>query len=212
MRGLRSAAVAVGLLSLALPSRADRVGVALSSGVFVPRMAEVRDMYGASIPAAFAVTWTLRSGLGFSLGFEYLSDGGRTVGSEDERLPIRLRLWTVPASVDYGRDWGWIRASAGLGAGLNFYRETWETEGLEGLSAEGQRLGVFARVAAEVPITSNLAAAAVLRYGTLSTNFKSYLGNSINLGGASVLVGLSYSFATDVAVRVNPARRRTDER
>jgi hypothetical protein len=212
MRGLRSAAVAVGLLSLALPGRADRVGVSLSSGIFVPRMTEVRDMYGTPVPVAFAATWMMRSGVGFSLGFEYLNAGGETVGDEDERLPIRLRLWTVPASIDYGRDWGWVRASAGLGAALNFYRETWETEGLEGLSAEGQRLGVFVRVAAEVPITSRLAAAAVLRYGTLSTNFKSYLGNSINLGGASLLVGLSYSFATDVAVRVHPARRRTDER
>jgi len=169
-------------------------------------------MYGSMMPFAFSVTWTKRSGLGFSLGFEYISAGGETVGSSDERLPLRLRLWTVPASVDYGWDWGRVRLSCGLGAGLNLYRETWETEGLGGLSAEGQRLSVFARIAAEVPISSRFAAVAVVRYGTLSTNATSHRGNSINLGGASLLVGLSYSFEADIAVGVNDSRRRSHER
>jgi hypothetical protein len=212
MKRSRPAWVVLGLLGLALPGRADRVGVSLLSGVFVPRMQEVRDLYGASLPFAFAVDWTLRSGLGFGLGLEYIDDEGRTIGTADEQLPLRLRLWTIPAWADLGRDYGWVRLTAGLGAGVSFYRETWEAEGLESLSADGQRLGVFARVSADVPISRKLSAAAVLRYGTLSTNFKSHLGNSINLGGASLLVGLTYSFSADVAVRINDSRRRSHER
>lgn len=202
------------LAGLALPARAarsDRVGVALAAGLFVPRMQEVRDIYGASLPLALALSWTKKSGLAFGLGFEYLSTGGRTIGSPEEGLPLRLRIWSVPASLNYEWDYGWVRFSAGLGAALNYYRERWEAEGLEGLGEEGQRLGVFARGTAEVPLSSKLSALGIARYGAVSTNAKSHLGNSINLGGATLLVGLSYSFSADVAVGVGSGRRR-DER
>ncbi|MBN2207541.1 MAG: hypothetical protein JW742_09065 [Candidatus Aminicenantes bacterium] len=214
MNGVRSLAACLVLAGLVLPARAartDRVGVGLASGLFVPAMKEVREIYGLAPPVALVLTWTKKSGLAFGLGFEYLSAGGRTVGSAEESLPLRLRLWTVPASINYEWDYGWIRFSAGLGAALNIYRERWEAEGLEGLSDEGQRLGVFARGTAEIPVSSRLSAAGIARYGTVSTNVRSYLGNSVNLGGATLLVGLSYSFSADVAVGVGSGRRR-DER
>lgn len=212
MKCLRPAAVLFGFLGLFLPARADLVSVSLAAGVFVPRMKEVRDIYGSMIPAAFSVTWAKTSGLGFSLGVEYINTSGETISSGEERLPLRFRMWTIPATINYGRDLGWIRVSSGLGASFNAYRETWETEGFKDLSAEGGRLGFFAQIAAEVPFSTKLAAVALARYGTVSTNKKAFSGNSVNLGGANLRIGLSYSFAADIAVRVNDQRRRSHER
>lgn len=133
---MRSPFLALGLALLlipALPARADRVGVSLASGLFLPSMKEFRDIYGAPIPLAFAVSWTKTSGLGFSLGIEYIDKSGRTLGSGDETLPLRFRMWTVPVTISYGYDRGWIRYAAGLGFSLNSYRETWEAAGLENL-------------------------------------------------------------------------------
>ncbi len=211
---MRSPFLALGLALLlipALPARADRVGVSLASGLFLPSMKEFRDIYGAPIPLAFAVSWTKTSGLGFSLGIEYIDKSGRTLGSGDETLPLRFRMWTVPVTISYGYDRGWIRYAAGLGFSLNSYRETWEAAGLENLSSSSRRVGTLALLTVEVPFSSRFAALARVRYMTLSTNATSPLGKIVNLGGTSLQIGVSYSFATAIAVRVGEPRRRSHE-
>ena len=212
MRGKMTAAVLIGLVCLALPARADRVGVSLASGIFLPGMKEFREIYGSPIPLAFAVSWTKTSGLGFSLGIEYVDKNGRTLGGGGETLPIRFRMWTVPAAISYGYDLGWIRYAAGLGLSFNSYKETWEVAGLESLSSSSQRVGYLALLTVEVPFSSRFAALARVRYMTLSTNASSFLARIVNLGGTSLHIGVSYSFAANIAVRVNDPGRRNHER
>jgi len=212
MRGKMTAAVFAGLVSLALPARADRVGVSLASGIFVPRLKAFRDIYKSPIPLAFAVSWTKASGLGFSLGIEYINKSGRTQGDADEALPLRFRMWTVPATVSYGGDRGWIRYAAALGLSFNSYRETWESAGLDHLSSGSQRVGYLVQLTAEVPFSPKFAAVAAARYMTIPTNASSYLARKVNLGGTSLQVGLSYSFAANIAVRAGGPGRRNHER
>jgi hypothetical protein len=190
----------------ALPARADRVGVSLASGLFLPSMKEFREIYGSPIPLAFAVSWTKTSGLGFSLGIEYVDKSGRTLGDGGETLPLRFRMWTIPAAISFGYDLGWIRYAAGLGVSFNSYKETWEVAGLENLSSSSRRVGYLALLTVEVPFSSRFAALARVRYMTLSTNASSFLAQIVNLGGTSLHIGVSYSFAANIAVRVNPLR------
>jgi len=206
--------LALGLILLLIPAltaRADRVGISLSSGLFLPSMKEFRQIYGSPIPLAFAVSWTKTSGLGFSLGIEYVDKSGHTLGG-GETLPLRFRMWTIPAAISFGYDRGWIRYAAGLGLSFNSYKETWEAAGLENLGSSSQRVGYLALLTVEVPFSSRFAALARIRYMTLSTNASSFLGHIVNLGGTSLQLGIAYSFAADIAVRVNDPGRRNHER
>ena len=203
--------VLVLLAASALPARADRFAVSLTSGIFIPSMRDFRQIYGSPIPLAVTASWTMASGLGFSLGVEYFNKSGRTIGG-DETLPLRFRMWTVPVSVGYERDRGWIRYAAGLGLSFNSYKETWQVPGLESLTAASRRAGCLAVLSVEFPFASRFAARAGIRYMTLSTNTKTCQGRIINLGGTSLQIGVSYSFAAGDAAGVADSRRRSHER
>jgi len=185
----RLAAAALFFLCANLYSQ--NVSLSLSSGLFFPKEKIYKDIYGHSLPLDLEFRIGLSRYFGLSVGAAYLNDHGNAVNvhqGEDE-YPVYLRMISFPASIFVGYPFARVSAFFGLGFSHHSYEEKWE--GLA-LSHKGKKTSMIAYSGAEVRLSSRISARLALRYESIEAEPASPLFEGVNLGGISLLGGISF--------------------
>ena len=185
------AALGVLLLSLAASAQMT-VGFSLSSGIQFPKEEIYRDIYGRSMPLALEVRVGISRSFGLAAGVEYLSDSGRALNINQGELdfPVRFRKTAYPLSGYFLLPLG-QRISLRGAAGISFhsYREEWKDLDL---SHEGSTAKPFLSAGLEYAIVARLAVYLWLRYESISTDWGPYIQREVDVGGLSLLAGLTF--------------------
>lgn len=177
---------------LVLPAAADRFTVSFAAGLSSPRQAEVRDLYGTFRPLAFEARLRLWGGLGVLGGLQSSSREGEAVrlsGSEGA-YPLLFTLDSFPVGLFYRVAAPRFAVLVAAGPAYFRYEESWETAGI---MDAGRLWGWFGQLAVEVAVFKPVALFAAVRYQDLPCDRGSLLADEVNLGGLSVLGGLTLS-------------------
>ncbi len=182
--------VTVSVFFLCLTSYSQVVSLSFSSGIFLPSEEIYRDIYGQSMPLAMEVRIGIGQSFGLAAGIEYLSDKGTAlnINQGDDEFPLRFRMISYPISGYFVYPHGRISLSAAAGISIHSYKEEWED--LDH-THEGSRTNPFLSGRIEYHIAPRLAAHLFLRYESIATELNPLIQKEINLGGFSLLAGLS---------------------
>jgi hypothetical protein len=187
------ALAAAAVLFLVVTSYPQAVSFSLSSGLLFPKEEIYRDIYGQSVPLALEFRVGLSRNFGLAVGFEYLSDSGTAlnINQGDTDFPLRFRMVSYPVSGYFLYPFGKISLSIAAGIGFHSYREEWEDLDL---IHEGKRSKPFISGGIEYRFIPRLAVRLFVRYESIATERSPYLQREVNLGGLSLLGGLSFRF------------------
>jgi len=166
----------------------EAVSISFSSGYFLPKQKEFKEIYGNGYPLAFEIRINLWKNSGFSAGLEYLNRKGYALGNEENEYPLRFKMTTIPFTVFYRYPLKRAYLSVGLGASYNTYEERWERVEIE---FNDEKWGYFIFYSAEYRIFSKFYLLAHLRYENISTGEGSFLVEDVSLGGMKILAGFS---------------------
>ncbi|MFZ2055438.1 MAG: hypothetical protein WAU81_14715 [Candidatus Aminicenantales bacterium] len=183
--------VATAVLFLGLTSYSQVVSLALSSGLFFPKEKIYRDIYGQSMPLVLEFRIGTGRYFGLAAGIEYFSDKGTAlnVNQGNAEYPVRFRMTSYPVSGYFLYPLGKISLYVGTGISFHSYKEEWEDLDL---NHEGNTAKPFISGGIEYHIVPRLTARLFLRYESIVTERGSYLPREVNLGGLSLLGGLSF--------------------
>jgi len=128
---------------------------------------------------------------GLSVGVEYLSDKGSAfnVNQGEDEYALRFRMVSFPASIFVVYPFARVSAFFGLGFSSHSYEEKWEGMAL---SHKGKKTSMIAYSGAEVRLSSRISARLAVRYESIEAEPVSTLFDGVNLGGVSLLGGLSF--------------------
>ena len=179
-----------GWLGLCAHGYAQTVSVGVSSGLFFPQEKTYRDIYGNSLPVEVELRAGLTGNLGFAAGIGYLGDSGQAlnINQGPDRYPVRFRRFSFPVSVVLLLPMNDVSLFAGAGMSLHSYEEKWQTAAL---THKGTKIKPLAYAGVEYRLLPRLAARLSLRYETISAGKNPSLAKEINLGGLTVLGGVS---------------------
>jgi hypothetical protein len=182
---------AAAVLFLAVTAYPQAVSVSLSSGLLFPKEEIYKDVYGQSVPLALEFRVGLSRNFGLAVGFEYLSDNGRAlnVNQGDIEFPLRFRRISYPVSGYFLIPLGKVSLSIAAGIGFHSYKEEWQDLDL---SHEGKRSRPFMSGGIEYRFIPRVAVRLFVRYESIATERSPYLQREVNLGGLSLLGGLSF--------------------
>jgi len=185
--GLAAAAV----LFLGLTSFSQDVSVSLSSGLLFPKEEIFRDIYGQSMPLVLEFRIGISRYFGLAAGIEYLSAKGTAlnVNQGDTEYPLRFRMISFPVSGYFLYPMGKISLYVGAGISYHSYKEEWEDLDLD---HEGNKAKPFVSGGLEYRIVPRLTVRLFLRYESIVSDRGAYVQREVNLGGLSLLGGLSF--------------------
>jgi len=180
----------VGWLVLWAHGYAQTISVGVSSGIFFPQEKTYRDIYGTSLPVEIEVRAGLARYLGFAAGIGYLGDSGQAlnINQGPDRYPVRFRKFSFPLSVVLLFPMNELSLFAGAGMSLHSYEEKWQTTTL---THKGTKIKPMAYAGVEYRLLPRLAARLSLRYETISAEKNPSLAKEVNLGGLTILGGVS---------------------
>ena len=175
---------------LVLTSYGQMVSLSVSSGLFLPKEELYRDIYGRGIPVAGEVRFAIQRTFGLAAGFEYLSATGTAlnVNQGDVDFPVRLTLTSYPVSFYFIYPLGKLAFWASAGISFHSYKEEWEDLDLV---HEGKKTKPFLSSGIEYKIVPRLSLRLFLRYQSIVAERGPYIRREVDLGGLSVLGGLS---------------------
>lgn len=181
---------ATSVFFLGLTSYAQVVSLSLSSGLFLPKEEIYRDIYGQSMPLALEVRIGIGRNFGLAAGIEYLSDKGTAlnINQGDDAFSLHFRMISYPISGYLVYPRGKLSLSAAAGISIHSYKEEWKD--LDH-THEGSRTNPFLSGGIEYHIAPRLAVHLFLRYQSIVTELNPLIQKEINLGGFSLLAGLS---------------------
>jgi opacity protein-like surface antigen len=189
---VRRAGILVGAICLGLCANAhsQSLSLGLSSGGFFPKEQTYRDIYGASLPLEFEVRVGLFKNLGLAAGVSYVGDSGEALNIDQgqDSYPVRFRMVSFPLSAFLLFPLNGVSLLGGAGVSFHSYEETWQTVSI---SNKGNSTKPFVYGGVEFRVLSRVAARLTLRYETISSGENPLLANEINLGGLTVLAGVS---------------------
>lgn len=189
---MRRRVLLLGVLVLGLCAAAhpQTLSLGVSAGGHFPRKGLYRDIYGAGLPVEGEVRLTLFRNFGLAAGLGYLRQAGEAVNvnAGPDNYTVRFRMVSFPVS-------GYIlfpldRLTLLGGAGLSFhsYEEEWQDAAL---GSEGSATKPFVYAGLEVGIGPRLGARLTVRYETITAGKSPFLADEIDLGGLTLLLGLS---------------------
>ena len=178
------------VLSLSAGVYAQTLSLGVSSGLFFPGDKTYRDVYGKSVPLDFEVRLGLFKYLGLAAGMSYIRDAGQAinVNQGQDVYSVRFRMVSFPLSAYLLFPLNGISLLAGAGMSVHSYEETWQTVPLK---HKGNRTKPFVYAGVEYRVLPRVAARLTLRYETIGSGKNPFLANEINLGGLSLLTGVS---------------------
>ncbi len=182
---------AAALFFLCANAYSRAVVVSLSSGLFFPKEKIYRDVYGQSLPLDLEIRLGIGRHFGLAAGLEFLSDTGRAfnVNQGEDDYPVRLRMVSFPASIYFLYPLAKVSLFLGVGLSYHSYEEKWESAAL---SHKGKKTNLVAYTGAELRFSSRISARLALRYESIEVEPASVISTRINLGGISLLGGISF--------------------
>jgi hypothetical protein len=179
------------LLSLGAAAYSQTLSISLSSGIFFAKDEDYRGIYGRSIPFEAEARFGFLRYLGLTVGLSYVGDKGQAINLNQGRdeYPVRFRMISVPLAVCFVIPVGETSLFGGAGASVHSYEEKWETVPI---SHKGNKIGPMACAGVELRVFSRFRARFSLRYELVKTGLGPYQGKKINLGGMTLLGGVSF--------------------
>jgi len=168
---------------------AENLSLSFSSGLFLPKQKEFKDMYGPGNPYALEVRALFLKNFGFSMGLEYLSMKGNASGGGEE-YPLRFKMTSIPFAAFYRFPLKKILLSFGFGGSYNSFQEKWETVEID---FKEKKWGYLVFSSFEYRLSSKFFVLAKLRYDNIPTKKGSLLLKNVNLGGVKLVAGLGIS-------------------
>jgi opacity protein-like surface antigen len=189
MKARTLTAVLVVVLVVPAFAAAD-VAVSAGANVCLLRQKEVREAYGSSFPVGLQV-WSGWKNWRFSVGLEFLSDGGRAFssGGGQEDYPLRLTVTTIPVGIYYQV---WIKdlfLAFGGGTGYTWFEEKWEDLDIV---VKGKNWGAFAAFFGGYRVNPRFSVYGSVRYDPMPTGKGSLLVRQVNLGGLKIGAGIMF--------------------
>ena len=189
---MRRAGILAGAMCLGLCANAHSQSLALGlfSGGFFPKEQTYRDIYGASLPLEFEFRLGLFKNLGLAAGVSYVGDSGEALNVDQgqDSYPVRFRMVSFPLSAFLLFPLNGVSLLGGAGVSFHSYEETWQTVSI---SHEGNSTKPFIYGGLEFRLLARVAARLTLRYENISSGENPLLANEINLGGLTLLAGVS---------------------
>ena len=189
---MRRAGILAGAMCLGLCANAHSQSLALGlfSGGFFPKEQTYRDIYGASLPLEFEFRLGLFKNLGLAAGVSYVGDSGEALNVDQgqDSYPVRFRMVSFPLSAFLLFPLNGVSLLGGAGVSFHSYEETWQTVSI---SHEGNSTKPFIYGGVEFRLLARVAARLTLRYENISSGENPLLANEINLGGLTLLAGVS---------------------
>jgi opacity protein-like surface antigen len=178
------------LLGLCVNAHSQSLSLGLSSGGFFPKEQTYRDIYGSSFPIDFEARLGLFKNFGLAAGVSYIDDSGEALNIDQgqDSYPVRFRMVSFPLSAFLLFPLNGVSLLGGAGVSFHSYEETWQTVSI---SNEGNSTKPFIYGGVEFRLLARVAARLTLRYETISSGENPLLADEINLGGLTVLVGVS---------------------
>jgi hypothetical protein len=182
--------IAMLIVGLGVDAHSQTLSLGLSSGGFFPKDKTYRDIYGVSLPLEFEARLGLFENFGLAAGVSHIRSGGDAVNVNkgQDRYPVRFRMTSFPLSSYFLFPLGGVTLLGGAGLSVHSYQETWQD--LE-LRHKGKVTRPFVYAGAEHRFLPRLAARLALRYETVNAGRNPFLADEIDLGGLTLLVGVS---------------------
>ncbi len=182
--------VAALFFGLGIDAYSQSLSLGLSAGGFFPKDKTYQEIYGTCLPFDFEAQLKLFRNFGLAAGICYIRQTGDAVkiNSGPDRYPVQFRRVSFPLSVYVFIPLNKVILLGGAGLGIHFYEEEWETVAM---SFKGDMAKPFVYASLEHGILSRFAARLTIRYESLKAGLNPYLGRRINLGGLTLLVGIS---------------------
>jgi len=187
-RGLLFAVFFLGLCPFALP---QSLSVSVSAGGFFPKDGNYGDIYGTGLPLEFEARLGVFGNFGLAAGVSYLRQTGSAANVDQgpDSYPVDFRMVSFPVSacllVPLG---GTAALFGGAGLSVHSFKETWENVTLE---HTGSTTNPFVYAGLEYGFLNRVAGRLTVRYETISAGANPFLVDEVNLGGLTVLVGVS---------------------
>jgi opacity protein-like surface antigen len=177
-------------LGLSTGGFAQTLSVGASFGLFFPESETYRSVYGQSLPFDLEVRLGLSRYLGLTAGVGYIADSGQAINRNQgqDSYPVRFRMVSFPFSVYFLVPLDGFSLFAGAGMSVHSFEEEWQTVPL---SHTGDSTKPMVYAGAEYRFLERLAARLTLRYETISAGRNPFLADEINLGGLTVLAGVT---------------------
>ena len=169
---------------------AQTLSVGVSAGLFFPGNETYQDVYGNSLPLDLDVRLGLTRYLGLAAGVSYVEDSGQAVNVNkgQDSYPVRFRMVSFPFSVYLLVPLDDFSLFAGAGMSVHSFKEEWQTVAL---SHKGDSTKPLVYAGAEYRFLQRVAARLTLRYETIRAGKNPFLADGINLGGLTLLAGIS---------------------
>lgn len=182
---------AAALAFLAVGAYPQAISFSLSSGLLLPKEEIYRDIYGQSVPVALEFRIGLGRNFGLAGGIEYLSDSGTAFNANQGEVdyPLRFRMISYPVSGYFLYPLGKFSLSLAAGISFHSYKEEWED--LDS-SHEGKKSKPFFSGGFEYRFLPRVALRLLVRYESIATERSPFLQREVNLGGFSILGGITF--------------------
>lgn len=183
--------VAALVLALAAAAPAQELSLSVGAGGLFPSSGGYRDIYGSGLSIGGDVWLKLRGPFGFAAGFGHISDKGMAVGAGTgtAAYPLSFRRTSIPVVAFYQLDAGPVAARLGAGAGIHYYRETWQTVDLH---YSGHRVSPLIVMAVSLALLDRISLFCSAGYDSIRAGADSPLGATVELGGFQLLGGLAF--------------------
>lgn len=177
-------------LGLCANARSQSLSLGLAAGGFFPREQTYRDVYGSSFPLEFEVRFGLIKNLGLAAGVSYINDSGQAlnIGQGQDSYAVRFKMVSIPLSAYLLFPLNGLSLFGGAGASVHSYEETWQTVSI---SNTGNTTKPFIYAGVEFRVLSRVSARLTLRYENIDAGENPALAREINLGGLTLLAGVS---------------------
>lgn len=181
---------AVLVLGLCVSAYPRTLSLGLSSGLFFAKNTTYWDIYGLSIPLEAELRLGMFRNLGLAAGISCVRDSGQAVNVNrgSDGYPVRIRMVSFPFSAYIQFPLDGVSLVGGAGLSFHSYEETWQTVSI---SHKGNTTKPFVYAGAECRVLPRIAARLTLRYETITAGKNPFLANEINLGGLTLLAGVS---------------------
>jgi hypothetical protein len=182
--------VAALFFGFAAGAYSQSLSLSVSAGGFFPKNKIYQEIYGTGRPFDFKAQLRLFKNFGLAAGICYISQTGDAVNIESgpDRYPVQFRRVSFPLSAYVFFPLNKVIILGGAGLSIHSYEEEWETVAM---SFKGDMTKPFVYAGLEYGIQSWFAARLTIRYESLKAGLNPFIDKEVNLGGLTLLVGIS---------------------
>lgn len=176
-----------------MPRGGQRFFIAAAAGIFRPGQDAFRQVYEKPAwPVELQLGWEVTPRLFLFGAARYLRASGNTIPlpsvHPEETYVLRLEVLALRLGLNYRLGRGRIVPFLGAGIQYAFFREKWQDLPIE---AQGRKAGFFAQAGGRCRLSRSLHLLAQLDYSSIPAGAGSGYTESLNLGGPSLMLGLS---------------------